>query len=317
MSGKIKLKFSSPWDSSEDNNARVLYNWGDPPSCFDFTTDNDYLVVLNHSEEMYFSPKEKNIGVTMEPTWSPNSLKTLNEHCGHVITSDKKIKGENVHHAFSFLFTHDSRNNSHTNNLYGPTAKEYLANDILPDNIDSPDYDKKISIMVANHGSLAGSHHHELSNYSIRESLLLNILNSDLDIDIYGRGWALNDNRYKGEIPLKKNALINYKYSICMENSCEDLYISEKFFDCFLNNCVPIYYGCKNIERAYNNDAFVTFDPESKNVIEELKAIINKPISWRLPAIKECKNDYFTKYNLLIYLEQFIKKQNEIFDQLR
>ena len=42
--------------------------------------------------------------------------------------------------------------------------------------------------------------------------------------------------------------------------------------------------------------------------IEDLKEIINKPISWRLPAIQECKNDYFTKYNLLQYLKKFIKK---------
>ena len=42
MSKKIKLKFSSPWDSAEDNNARVLYNWGKPPTCFEFTTGNDY-----------------------------------------------------------------------------------------------------------------------------------------------------------------------------------------------------------------------------------------------------------------------------------
>ena len=107
MSERIKLKFSSPWDSAEDNNARVLYNWGKPPRCFELTTgsDYDYLIVLNHSNEMYSSPKEKNIAVTMEPTWSVNSLKNINDHCGHVITCDQKIQGENVHHTFSFLFT--------------------------------------------------------------------------------------------------------------------------------------------------------------------------------------------------------------------
>ncbi len=312
MSKKIKLKFSSPWDSPEDNNNRVLYNWGKPPDCFEFTTggDYDYLIVLNHSAEMYSSPKEKNIAVTMEPTWSVNSLKDLGDYCDHVITCDKKIQGENIHHTFSFLFSHDSRNNIHTNNLYGPTANEYLENDSLPEGIDSVDYSKKMSFMVANHGALAGSTQPESSNYHIRENLLLKILNSDLDVDIFGKGWSINDERYKGAPPLKKDALKNYKYSICMENSCEDLYISEKFFDCLLNNCVPVYYGCKNIGKAYNENSFITFNPESDNVIQELKQIMNEPISWRLPAIKNSKEDYFTKYNLLNYLEKFIKKNN-------
>jgi hypothetical protein len=93
-----------------------------------------------------------------------------------------------------------------------------------------------------------------------------------------------------------------------MENSSEDFYISEKFFDVFLNNCVPVYYGCLKIKDAYNEDAFIVFDPQSDNVINNLKEIMDKPISWRLPAIKECKNDYFTKYNLLNYLKDFIKQ---------
>tara|TARA_B100000519_G_scaffold201069_1_gene215697 strand:+ start:174 stop:1118 length:945 start_codon:yes stop_codon:yes gene_type:complete len=311
MSEKIKLKFSSPWDSAETNNTRVLYNWGDAPECFELThgNDYDYLIVMNHSSEMYTSPREKNIAVTMEPTWSPNSPQNLNDYCKYIITCDKKIKGDNVYYTFPFLFTHDSRNDSNTDGLFGPTVKDYLDNDSFPENIDCPDYSKKISFIVANHGTLGGAPQHELSNYCIRENLLLNILNSDLDVDIYGKGWSINDSRYKGAPPLKKTALKNYKYSICMENSCEDLYISEKFFDCVLNNCIPIYYGCKNITEAYNPDSFIIFDPTSKNVIDNLKNIINEPVSWRLEAVRKAKNDYYGRHNLLKYLENFIKNE--------
>jgi hypothetical protein len=310
MSEKIKLKFSSFWDSAEANNTRVEYNWGTLPPCFELTAGNDYdfLIVLNHSHEMCSSPREKNIAVTMEPTWSVNSLENLNDYCKYIITSDKKIKGENVRYTHSFLFTHDSRNNSDTQNLYGPTVEEYLSDDCFPEGVDSPEYPKKMSYMVANHGALAGAPQRPASTYFIRESLLAKILDSDLDIDIYGKGWSINDSRYKGAPPLKRDALKNYKYSICIENSCEDLYISEKFFDAFLNNCVPVYYGCKTVKSAYNENAFITFDAASENAIKILKDIIEQPISHRLSAIKECKNDYFTKYNLLKYLETFIKE---------
>ena len=92
-----------------------------------------------------------------------------------------------------------------------------------------------------------------------------------------------------------------------MENSSEDFYLSEKFFDVFLNNCVPVYHGCLKIKEAYNSDAFIIFDPRSENVVDKLKEIMDKPISWRLPAIQDCKKDYYTKYNLLNYLQKVIK----------
>lgn len=305
---KLKLKFSSFWASPEANNQRMIYNWGLPPDCFELTSKNDYdyLIVLTRSEEMLSSPREKNVAVTMEPTWSVNSLENLNDYCKHIITSDRKIKGENVHYTYSFLFTHDSRNNHETNNLKGPTVEEYLNNESFPENIDSPDYPKKMSYMVANHGTLSGIAQHPLSTYNIRENLLVKILNSNLDIDIYGIGWNINDSRYKGAPLLKKDALKDYKYSICIENSTEDLYVSEKFFDVFLNNCVPVYYGCKTIKNAYNERGFITFDPNKENVIDNLRNIINEPVSPRLAAIKECKKDYFNKYNLFNYLKDIL-----------
>jgi len=305
---KLKLKFSSFWTSPEANNERMVYNWGAPPECFELTTgdDYDYLIVLTRSDEMLSSPREKNVAVTMEPTWSINSLANLDDYCKYIITSDRKIKGENVTHTHSFLFTHDSRNNHETNNLKGPTIEEYLNNDCFPDNVDTPDYPKKMSYMVANHGTLSGTPQHPLTNYSIRENLLVKILNSDLDIDIYGLGWNINDSRYKGAPALKKDALKDYKYSICIENSCEDLYLSEKFFDVFLNNCVPVYYGCTTVKNVYNEKGFIIFDPRAENVIEELRNIINQPITGRLEALKECKEDYFNKYNLFNYLEKYL-----------
>ena len=92
---KLKLKFSSFWAPPEANNERMIYNWGAVPDCFELTCgdDYDYLIVLTRSDEMLSSPREKNVAVTMEPTWSPNSLENLNDYCKYIITSDRKIKG--------------------------------------------------------------------------------------------------------------------------------------------------------------------------------------------------------------------------------
>ena len=52
--------------------------------------------------------------------------------------------------------------------------------------------------------------------------------------------------RYKnnvGEIKNKIDFLSSYKFSIAMENTEGDGYISEKIIDSFISGTIPIYYG--------------------------------------------------------------------------
>ncbi len=49
----------------------------------------------------------------------------------------------------------------------------------------------------------------------------------------------------------KADALLRYKFSICIENSSINDYWTEKFADPILAYTIPIYYGCMNIEDYY------------------------------------------------------------------
>ena len=271
----IKLKFSSFWASPEENNARVTRNWGKLPECFKLTSDNDYdyLIVLTHSPEMFKSPANKNIAFCMEPSWSPNVVpvrEKLIENCKYIITNDEELerdgrRGERVVYGYNFMFHHDSRKNHETHFKTGPSVEEYLSEDTLPENVDSPDYPKKACYINTHHGIPnlgypTGTHPRWKTLYQERDKLFLDILNSDLPIDLYGNNWNTNDPRYKGSPDLKREALKGYKYCIAIENSRSTFYISEKFFDPLLNNCVPIYYGCTTIEKAYDSNSFVEFD---------------------------------------------------------
>jgi len=142
--------------------------------------------------------------------------------------------------------------------------------------------------------------------YHVRDKLFTDILESDLPIDLYGGNWNIKDPRYKGSPYLKREAIKGYKYCIAIENSRSNLYISEKFFDPILNNTVPIYYGCKTISQAYNPESYVEFNPQKDSAIEQLRDIIQQPISQRNAAIQESKKDYFIKYNLLTFLEDLL-----------
>ena len=61
------------------------------------------------------------------------------------------------------------------------------------------------------------------------------------------------NNNIGGPIPKNKKIefLLSYKFSIAMENSEGDGYISEKIGDSFLAGNIPIYYG------DYMNDEYI------------------------------------------------------------
>lgn len=318
---KIKLKFSSFWASPKENNERVIRNWGSLPECFELSSseDYDYLIVLTHSPEMENSPPEKNIAFCMEPSWSPNVVPwrdKLIEKCKYIITNDEELewegrKGKRVVYGYNFMFHHDSRKNHETNFQTGPSVEQYLSEDTLPEGVDNEDYPLKACYINTNHGIPnlgypTGTHPRWETLYDVRDKLFTDILESDLPIDLYGNNWNTKDPRYKGSPYLKREAIKGYKYCIAIENSRSNLYISEKFFDPILNNTVPIYYGCKTINQAYDPESYVEFNPQKDSAIEQLRYIIEQPISQRNAAIQKSKKDYFIKYNLLNFLEDLL-----------
>jgi hypothetical protein len=117
----------------------------------------------------------------------------------------------------------------------------------------------------------------------------INYFSKKNKIDLYGRNWKLHLNRrilwwkylisyqsimscYKGSVLSKYQALSNYKYSICFENSVINGYITEKIFDCFYAGTVPIYYGAPDINKYVNPKAFINFKDFSS--IQDLEKYI-------------------------------------------
>ena len=71
--------------------------------------------------------------------------------------------------------------------------------------------------------------------------------------------------------------LNNYKFSIAMENSNGDGYISEKIVDSFLAGTIPIYYGDYMIEEFINPKSYILIkgDKDMDEKIEYIKKIDN------------------------------------------
>jgi len=285
----VKIKFVGVyWDDLEYLKTRVESNWGNASDYgIKLVTDDsfDYQVIINNVSNIESTDASKNIGVVMEPSWSSNYNKNLQNYCFLTLTSDKSSSGKGVVHCPNFMFYEDSQDTSVSLDKF-----KYNFNFNKP---------KKLSIIVSNWNCSDKSH-----NYYWREKLVKDILDTDFNIDIFGKNWSISDSRYKGWVKDKVEGLKDYEYSIAIENSCEDYYVSEKLFDCFLNNTVPIYYGCKNVNDFYDSRSFETFDLKKDNIINTLKNIIKVDNNIYKDYVLKSKAWYFTRYNLLHYLKE-------------
>lgn len=72
--------------------------------------------------------------------------------------------------------------------------------------------------------------------------------------------------QYEGQPPgSEKKRLWNSMFSICIENSSNRGYHTEKIIDAFLSKTFPIYWGCPNLEElGYNLDGFIYCENEDQ-----------------------------------------------------
>ena len=80
-----------------------------------------------------------------------------------------------------------------------------------------------------------------------------------------------------GKISNKIKFLSSYKFSIAMENSEGDGYLSEKILDSFQSGTIPIYYGDYMVEEYINPKAYILIKGKKdiKKKIEYIKKIDN------------------------------------------
>ena len=93
-------------------------------------------------------------------------------------------------------------------------------------------------------------------------------LNKYKEIDMGG----LYHNNVGGPVRNKINFLSQYKFSLAMENSKADGYVTEKIIDAFIAGNIPIYYGDYMIEEYINPKAFILIKGE-KDMLQKIEYI--------------------------------------------
>jgi hypothetical protein len=114
-------------------------------------------------------------------------------------------------------------------------------------------------------------------------------------IDCYGGG---------NSSPKKKDALVDYKFNLVVENEHGENWITEKFYDSVLTDTIPIYFGCKNIKEIYPEGGYLLIEDidnleEISNLLNNVDKNADKIYSENIDSIRRIKKKYFEKYNLL------------------
>ena len=81
-------------------------------------------------------------------------------------------------------------------------------------------------------------------------------------IDLFGRGTPR-------PLLYKEDALVDYRYSIVIENAKTENYFTEKLVDALIVGTVPIYWGCPNVEVFFNTKGIIVV-----NSLEEIQEVV-------------------------------------------
>ena len=124
-------------------------------------------------------------------------------------------------------------------------------------------------------------------------------------LDVYGRGF--------NEIADKYDALIDYKYSVAIENNYISSYFTEKISECFLTYTMPIYYGCPDIDTYYDKRSILTIDiNDYESTFKKIEELIDTdPYSNRLPFIADSREHFLHDYHMFPAMIKLIERIKE------
>lgn len=140
------------------------------------------------------------------------------------------------------------------------------------------------------------------SNGKVRNKFL-DTLEQYIHID-YAGGYKTNIQPIHGQYnsPELLNFMAQYKFTITMENSSEDTYITEKIINGFMANTIPIYWGSKRVYDYFNKERFLCLDNDDD---ESINALIIK--------VLEIINDD-NKYKEILQKPIFVENVRDIND---
>jgi hypothetical protein len=132
------------------------------------------------------------------------------------------------------------------------------------------------------------------------------------EIDYFGRGFNFIED--------KADAIIPYRFHICIENNRTNDLWTEKFADPLLGYSIPIYIGCPNINKYFPEDSFISLDindiNESISVIKEIISDPEKHYNQKIDKLLLARDLLINKYNIYPTLIKLYDEQSSNFGEI-
>ena len=240
--------------------------------------DYDYVVVF---EELYEKidvsiPMDRVIFVAAEATSIKIYDQKFLDQFGHVITCQKGIQ-----HRSKYL-------KSPGHSWFSKKSYDELMN------ITDVAKTKSLSIVASNKTFTKG--HKDRFEFCLR-------LKEHLGdkVDLFGRGFNEFDDKWSVIAP--------YKYSIAIENSIEQDWVTEKLGDCYTSHTFPFYMGAPNVGNYFNSKSYELIDiSDFEKSLRTITRIIDNPDHYNnhLAFLTEAKHAYLNKHSVIPMICDFI-----------
>lgn len=272
-----------------------IYNLADKGNKYkniEFVTNNTYthaIIISTSMPKIYQLPKENVLGLAYEPdriikmNRNKKFLKYVSERVG------KYFYGEGLKHKTPRLGRIFSVHYSYMTHV---NIK------IMKDN-DKKEFNKKYPI------SLIASFKTMLPGHKYRHKLIKELFKTEIDIHVYGRRLDVKkDSRIKGDFH-NSEPYEDYQFTIVIENSQSELYISEKYINPLAYKCIPIYFGASKIDSVFGSNCCHKLTGDLEKDVEIISKIYRNPEKYIISLDNAKKEIYEGKACLPEFLNEY------------
>ena len=124
-------------------------------------------------------------------------------------------------------------------------------------------------------------------------------------IDLYGYGY--------NEIKNRADAIVPYKYHVCLENQSTYNIITEKLYASYLALSYPIYWGAPNITDFFPKESITSMNIlDFKGSVQAIEKVLEEdPYDDSLPFLVKAKNDVLNKYSTFQRISTICEDDNK------
>lgn len=268
---------------------------------YEITHENpDYTIIFGRTDWSKLQTRPENtFYFSQEPSWSPNQPKDIiHNFCDKIFVSEKRLYPDSDKYIETLLPMFYGGRGDLDHRIEWDWSRNFFEHDF------SQYKSQIVSSVVTNSWN---SHLNYLSDkelcriiYEDRMNVVSNLCSTFPEFKLWGSFREPNGVNIMGTAWNKLEALKQFRFSLCFENTIQKNYISEKFWDCIITDTVPIYFGCSNIHEYISEDNFINMTSH----IDDIDSI-NDKLSFIIKNSVELYNDYLPKIKELKH--QFTK----------